>query len=94
MKSTLETCVVNLRLLYLDKMRRVYFTRVSCIPTKGDAFCVHTSPLSQLKETLVVNLRLFYLDDGPSSGAHRSVLVTSFYAARYIVGMFVTGVPN
>jgi hypothetical protein len=29
----------------------------------------------------------------PSSGAHRSVLVTCFYGAHYIVGMFVTGVP-
>jgi hypothetical protein len=30
----------------------------------------------------------------PSSGAHWSVLVTGFYAARYIVGMFVMGVLN
>jgi hypothetical protein len=31
---------------------------------------------------------------GPGSGAHRSVLVTGFYAAHYIVGMFVTSVTN
>jgi hypothetical protein len=27
------------------------------------------------------------------TGARRSVLVTSFYGARYFVGKFVTGVP-
>jgi hypothetical protein len=32
--------------------------------------------------------------DGPNSGAHRSVLVTGFYDACYIVGMFVTSIPN
>jgi hypothetical protein len=32
--------------------------------------------------------------NGPGPGAHRSELVTSFYTARYIVGMFVTGFPN
>jgi hypothetical protein len=32
--------------------------------------------------------------NGPYPGAHRSGLVTGFYTARYIVGMFVTGVPN
>jgi hypothetical protein len=30
----------------------------------------------------------------PGPGAHWSVLVTGFYTARYIVGMFVTGFPN
>jgi hypothetical protein len=30
----------------------------------------------------------------PGPGAHRSGLVTGFYIARYIVGMFVTGFPN
>jgi hypothetical protein len=30
----------------------------------------------------------------PGSGGQWSVLVTSFYAARYIVGMFVTGILN
>jgi hypothetical protein len=30
--------------------------------------------------------------NGPHCGAHRSVLVTGFYGARYFVGMFVTGV--
>jgi hypothetical protein len=29
----------------------------------------------------------------PSSRAHRRVLVTGFYGARYIVSMFVMGVP-
>jgi hypothetical protein len=28
--------------------------------------------------------------NGTSSGAHQLVLVTEFYCARYIVGMFVT----
>jgi hypothetical protein len=32
--------------------------------------------------------------NGPGFGAHRLELVTSFYTARYIVGMFVTGFPN
>jgi hypothetical protein len=32
--------------------------------------------------------------NGPGSGAHRSVLVTGFFAAYYIVGMFITGIPN
>jgi hypothetical protein len=34
------------------------------------------------------------LTNGPTAGAHHSVLVTGFYAACYIVGMFVTGVSN
>jgi hypothetical protein len=32
--------------------------------------------------------------NGPSSGAHRSILVMGFYHACYIVGMFVTGILN
>jgi hypothetical protein len=32
--------------------------------------------------------------NGPCPGAHRSGLVIGFYTARYIVGMFVTGIPN
>jgi hypothetical protein len=32
--------------------------------------------------------------NGPGPRAHRSGLVTGFYTARYIVGMFVTGFPN
>jgi hypothetical protein len=32
--------------------------------------------------------------NGPGPGAHQSGLVTSFYTARYIVGMFVMGFPN
>jgi hypothetical protein len=31
--------------------------------------------------------------NGPGPGAHRSGLVTSFYIARYIVGMFIMGFP-
>jgi hypothetical protein len=32
--------------------------------------------------------------NGPDPWAHRSGLVTGFYTARYIVGMFVIGIPN
>jgi hypothetical protein len=32
--------------------------------------------------------------NGPGPGDHQSGLVTGFYTARYIVGMFVTGFPN
>jgi hypothetical protein len=32
--------------------------------------------------------------NGLGPGAHWSGLVTGFYTARYIVGMFVTGFPN
>jgi hypothetical protein len=32
--------------------------------------------------------------NGPSFGAHRSLLVTGFYAACYIVGMSVIDIPN
>jgi hypothetical protein len=32
--------------------------------------------------------------NGPGPGAHRLGLVTGFYTARYIVGMFVTGFPS
>jgi hypothetical protein len=32
--------------------------------------------------------------NGPGPGARRSGLVTGFYTARYIVGIFVTGFPN
>jgi hypothetical protein len=49
---------------------------------------------SHLKETLSVNPRLLYLNERPGPGAHRSGLVTGFYTARYIVGIFVTGFPN
>jgi hypothetical protein len=52
------------------------------------------SVFSLLKETLVFNLRLLYLDERLGPGAHRSGLVTDFYTARYIVGIFVTGFPN
>jgi hypothetical protein len=39
---------MNLCLLCLDEMRRIYFTCVSCLSTKGDACCVRVSPLSRL----------------------------------------------
>jgi hypothetical protein len=32
--------------------------------------------------------------NGPGPGAHRSGLVTGFYTARYIIGMFVTSFLN
>jgi hypothetical protein len=43
---------------------------------------------------LAFNLRLLYLDERPGTRAHRSGLVTGFYTARYIVGIFVTGFMN
>jgi hypothetical protein len=55
---------------------------------------IRASAFSLLKETLVFNLRLLYLDKWPGPGAHQSGLVTGFYTARYIVGIFVTGFPN
>jgi hypothetical protein len=42
---------------------------------------------------LAFNLRLLHLDEWAGPGAHRSGLVTGFYTARYIVGIFVTGFP-
>jgi hypothetical protein len=55
---------------------------------------LHSSAFSILKEMLVFNLRLLYLDERPGPGAHRSGLVTGFYTARYIVGIFVTSFSN
>jgi hypothetical protein len=54
-----------------------------------------TKPVTvkSISETRVVNLRLRCLDEQAMFGAHRSVLVTGFYGARYFVGMFVIGVP-
>jgi hypothetical protein len=52
------------------------------------------SAFSLLKETLAVNLCLLYLDERPGPWAHRSGLVTGFFTARYIVGIFVMGFPN
>jgi hypothetical protein len=43
---------------------------------------------------LVFNLRRLYLDERPGPGAHQLGLVTAFYTARYIVGIFITGFPN
>jgi hypothetical protein len=36
----------------------------------------------------------YILMNEPGPGAHQSGLVTSFYTACYIVGMFVMGFPN
>jgi hypothetical protein len=55
---------------------------------------LHTSAFSLLKKLLAFNLRLLYLDERPGTRAHRSGLVTGFYTARYIVGIFVTGFMN
>jgi hypothetical protein len=55
---------------------------------------LHVSAFSILKETLAFNLRLLYLDERLGAGAYRSGLITGFYTARYIVGIFVTGFPN
>jgi hypothetical protein len=49
---------------------------------------------SLLKETLAFNLRLLYLDERPGPGAHQLGLVTGFYIARYILGIFVMGFLN
>jgi hypothetical protein len=43
---------------------------------------------------LAFNLRLLYIDERPGPRAHRSRLVTGFYTARYIVGIFVMGFLN
>jgi hypothetical protein len=55
---------------------------------------LRASAFSLLKETLAFNLCLLYLDEWPGPGAHRTGLVTGFYTARYIVGIFVTGYLN
>jgi hypothetical protein len=86
--------LLHTRLLYLKERRRLLCTRVFCLSTKGDACCVHASPLSRLKKMHVVNLRLLYLDERVIFWAHRPVLVTTFYAAHYIVGILVTDIAN
>jgi hypothetical protein len=58
----------------------VLCTRVSSVATKGDDCFEPASPLSRRT--------------GQVLGACRLVLVMSFYADHYIVGMFVTGAPN
>jgi hypothetical protein len=55
---------------------------------------LRASVFSLLKETLAFNLRLLYLNERQGARAHRSGLVTGFYTARYIVGIFVTGFTN
>jgi hypothetical protein len=52
------------------------------------------STFSLLKETLAFNLRLLYLDERARSWDTPAGLVTGFYTACYIVGMFVTSFPN
>jgi hypothetical protein len=55
---------------------------------------LRASAFSLLKETLAFNLGILYLDEQPGPGAHQSGLVTGFYTARNIVGIFVTGFLN
>jgi hypothetical protein len=55
---------------------------------------LRASAFSRLKETLAFNLRLLYLDELQGPGAHRSGLVTGFYTAHHISGIFVTGFTN
>jgi hypothetical protein len=43
---------------------------------------------------LAFNPRLLYLDERLGPRAHRSGLVTGFYTAHYIVGIFVTSFLN
>jgi hypothetical protein len=79
-KLTSETHSVNRRLHCLNEMRHI---------------CFYARLLfSLLKETLGFNRHLLYLDERLGAGAHRSGLVTGFYTARYIVGIFVMGFPN
>jgi hypothetical protein len=43
----------------------------------------------------MLSTRVSYISmNGPDPGVHWSVLVTGFYTARYIVGMFVMGFAN
>jgi hypothetical protein len=79
-KSTSETCAVNLHLLCLDEMRHIYF---------------HVRQLPLDERRCVLSTCVCYISMyGPGPGAHQSGLVTGFYAAQYIVGMFVMGFPN
>jgi hypothetical protein len=55
---------------------------------------LRASAFSLLKETLAFDLRLLYLYERLGTGANQSGLVTGFYTARYIVGIFVTGFTN
>jgi hypothetical protein len=79
-KLTSKTHSVNLRLLCLDEMRRI---------------CFYTCLLSLDYRRRVLSTYVSHiLMNGPDPMAHQSGLVTGFYTARYIVGMFVTDVPN
>jgi hypothetical protein len=53
-----------------------------------------TTPVTviQYRRRVLLNCVSSVLMNEPTAGAHRSVLVTGFYATHYIVGMFVTGV--
>jgi hypothetical protein len=71
---------VNLRLHCLDEMRRIYF---------------YARLLSLYERRRLLSTCVSYISmNGPGPGAHLSGLVTGFYTARYIVGIFVTGFPN
>jgi hypothetical protein len=79
-KFTSEMHSVNLRLLFLNEMRRI---------------CFSARMLSLYWRRHVLSTYISYISmNEPGPGAHRSGLVTSFYTARYIVGMFVTSFLN
>jgi hypothetical protein len=79
-KLTSETHFVNLCLLCLNEMRHI---------------CFYVRLLSLYQRRHLLSTCVSYISmDGPGPGTHRSGLVTGFYTARYIVGMFVTGFPN
>jgi hypothetical protein len=79
-KLTSEMHSVNLRLLCLNEMRRVYF--YACL-------------LSLYRRRHLLSTCVSYISmNGPGHVAHRSGLVTGYYTARYIVGIFVTGFLN
>jgi hypothetical protein len=56
--------------------------------------CLRGSAFSRLKEMRAFNQRLLYLHERARSWSPPSGLVTAFYTACYIIGMFVTGFPN
>jgi hypothetical protein len=68
---------VNLRLHCLDEMRHI---------------CFHTCLLPLYQRRRLLSTRVSYISmNGPGPGAHQPGLVTGFYTARYIVGIFVMG---
>jgi hypothetical protein len=75
-----ETRFVNLRLLLLDEIRHI---------------CLYARLLFLDSRRRVLSTCVSYISmNGPGPGAHWSGLVTGFYTARYIVGLFVMGFPN